>query len=63
MKQAFPFKGDYVVHPGMSLRDWFAGQALAGILASKYPGGPTNVADNAYAYAAAMLAVSKKYED
>lgn len=26
-------------HPGMSLRDWFAGQALVGLLAT--PGSPT----------------------
>jgi hypothetical protein len=39
----------------MTLRDWFAGQALAGILASKYPGSTANVAMNAYAYAEAMM--------
>ena len=45
---------------GMSLRDWFAGQALAGILAT-YQGPKlqlplaNDAADWAYAYADAML--------
>jgi hypothetical protein len=32
---AFPYQFDprFVVHPGMTLRDWFAGQALAGYIA------------------------------
>jgi len=46
---------------GMTLRDWFAGQALAGLLAS--PRGPVDggaitdswVAENAYIVADAML--------
>ena len=41
--------------PGMSLRDWFAGQALAGMLANEHlycqP-----AADDAYKFADAMLA-------
>ncbi len=46
---------------GMSLRDWFAGQALAGILATM----PTqyDIKDNvedAYAYADALLAERQK---
>lgn len=48
---------------GMSLRDWFAGQALAGMCASPPPdlGDRTNPnhsgwADNAYKFADAMLA-------
>ncbi len=34
---AFPAftPGSLSEHPGMSLRDWFAGQALAGMLASE----------------------------
>ena len=49
---------DTITHftPGMTLRDWFAGQALAGRLAS----GPSTtheqiVAEVAYQYADAML--------
>ena len=44
--------------PGMSLRDWFAGQALGGVRApSDYSSGPCNaaVAKRAYAIADAML--------
>lgn len=44
--------------PGMSLRDWFAGQALAGLLASQDRA--TRIQDNvtqAFAVADAMLAV------
>lgn len=26
---------DHVTHPGMSLRDWFAGQAMAGLYAGR----------------------------
>ena len=40
-------------HRGMSLRDWFAGQAL--IALSKEPGGPDWRATEAYAIAKAML--------
>lgn len=35
---AFPWSPDgpnYQTYPGMSLRDWFAGQALAGIIADQ----------------------------
>ena len=54
-------------HHGMSLRDWFAGQALAGWLASfgesaRYPvekGSQGITTANAYAMADAMLAARK----
>jgi len=50
--------------PGMSLRDWFAGQALAGLLASGVAAarGQTceDVAEIAYANADAMLAERAK---
>lgn len=52
--------------PGMSLRDWFAGQALAGGLANTdttkamamwgSPGSKIQLAEWAYAHADAMLA-------
>ena len=42
--------------PGMSLRDYFAGQALAGMLAdSERAGGFSTYAKDAYAFADAML--------
>jgi hypothetical protein len=78
---AFPQNNDYIDHPthgrihrvhagddvqpGMSLRDWFAGQALSGMLAhsTRYKpreGAPANwhqaIAEEAYELADAMLA-------
>lgn len=49
--------------PGMTLRDWFAGQALVGLLASD-PGSTTWEVDaeNAYLAADAMLAARSKGE-
>lgn len=51
---------------GMSLRDWFAGQALAGMNASchdllEWPSGTylARMVENAYAQADAMLAARK----
>lgn len=44
---------------GMTLRDWFAGQALMGTIAFPIPGKekiPNNAARECYAYADAMLA-------
>jgi hypothetical protein len=50
---AFPSKqGGY---DGMTLRDYFAGQALAGRLADGTDGLRQSVAEEAYAYADAML--------
>lgn len=40
---------------GMSLRDWFAGQALAGWLADGATPNPEDAAGRAYGYADAML--------
>lgn len=48
---------------GMSLRDWFAGQALTGLLAFPNSHLDTTIptfCDNAYAYADAMLAARER---
>jgi hypothetical protein len=50
---AFP-RHAYDGHDGMSLRDWFAGQALAGLLAHTGES-ERNRAVAAYRYADAML--------
>lgn len=49
-------------HNGMTLRDWFAGQALAGDLAATPNCRPSIIgsAERAYAYADAMLAERAK---
>lgn len=48
--------GSHYYSSGMSLRDYFAGQALAGILADPSNGGHIKMnAGDAYAYADAML--------
>ena len=71
---AFPAESEHhlndmpnVLHTGMSLRDWFAGQALAGWLASypdegldDIPATARGVADFAYLVADAMLAARAK---
>lgn len=61
--QAFPVPGDEerTYTPGMSLRDWFAGQALAGIVQGTQsekmkPTCPGEAAHWAYMIAEAMLA-------
>ena len=43
---------------GMTLRDWFASQALIGLLSSKYDGG--NVTNMAYQIADNMLRTRKE---
>jgi hypothetical protein len=45
--------------PGMSLRDWFAGQALAGMLAEQRWVDSCIAAQWAFEYADAMLAARK----
>lgn len=72
MKSAFPFSvcrtpegipyssGD--IEPGMSLRDWFAGQALANIWLQSHVSKPgaTALAATAYKIADAMLAAREE---
>lgn len=50
-----------MIQDGMSLRDWFAGQALMGIFATRYPGNYSHHAEQAYRYAQAMLVERQKY--
>ena len=68
---AFPWReedgeGGYNQHEGMSLRDWFASQALVGITSSetrvKMSANDGEVARAAYDYADAMLAARAKTE-
>ncbi|AZO29321.1 hypothetical protein [Mesorhizobium sp. M1B.F.Ca.ET.045.04.1.1] len=68
--QAFPRTGGEVPGPnspewvqpqeGMSLRDWFAGQALFGLLAHGYDLTWSGHAERAYIAADAMLAERQK---
>jgi hypothetical protein len=54
---AFPGPETTTNPQGMSLRDWFAGQALAGMLADHERNGyPKDYAKNAYLFADAMIA-------
>ena len=60
---AFPSLETYRPTSGMTLRDYFAGQALAGLCAYGIPGEhhtPEATAEDAYAYADAMLAEREK---
>ena len=54
--------GDKCLQEGMSLRDWFAGQALAGLLYNyhEHPNTIRDCADMAYKAADAMLAARKE---
>ena len=56
---AFPFAEattDFSVSPGMTLRDWFAGQALAGMLDRTYGMKIEIIAARSYEMADAMIA-------
>ena len=54
---AFPWKDSFNSNDGMSLRDWFAGMALQGLLAcSTVNGAPKDLVMDAYDYANMMLA-------
>lgn len=52
--------GDAYSENGMSLRDWFAGQALSGYLADPGCHGPDQAAAICYQYADAMIAERSK---
>ena len=60
-----PRPGAYEAHPGMSLRDWFAGQALAGMIARYFTGEQRHAyaANDAYKFADAMIAARKGGSD
>lgn len=47
---------------GMSLRDYFAGQALAGLMSGANTYSSKNMAESAYGMADAMLKERSKYE-
>jgi hypothetical protein len=55
---AFPMHSD-VLPPGMGLRDWFAGLAMQGMLASGSQAPDDRLAAEAYAAADAMLEARK----
>lgn len=58
-----PETGNQVVReqfPGMSLRDWFAGMALQGLVANGSESRTLVVVGEAYAFADAMLAERNK---
>ena len=64
---AFPvFRGGYIYHNGMTLRDWFAGQAMNGLYAGRPPMGGMNInhfkseAEISYLMADAMLEAREK---
>ena len=45
---------------GMSLRQWYAGMALQGMIASRMTGDKNNIAEWAFEWADAMIAEGKK---
>lgn len=56
---AFP---DNYRNEGMTLRDWFAGQALSGFLSCGTIKNPENVPLAAYSYADGMIAEKRRTE-
>ena len=67
--QAFPLPGDHDNedlmnrHGGMSLRDWFAGMAMQGILASGDDNDSKVIAIGSYGVADAMLDEREKSQE
>ena len=60
---AFPAgwpEAGYEPHYGMTLRDWFAGQALVGLLHPGYEANSTDAPEQAYRLADLMLAERQK---
>lgn len=56
-QRAFDGAGLVEGHPGMTLRDWFAGQALTGMIPGRHDvGAEPRLAQSAYRYADAMIA-------
>ena len=55
--KAFP---DEFANEGMELRDWFAGQALSGLMVNMNHLIPERIAERVYAVADAMLKRSKQ---
>lgn len=61
--EAFPLDINVVgdnFNPGMSLVDWFAGQALVGLIDLK---DPDNCAKSCYRYALAMMAERERLKE
>lgn len=54
------FTADYTSEGGMTIRDWFAGQALAGFINHFGLDGQKHAASFCYQYADAMIAERKK---
>ena len=52
--------GGTYLHPGMTLRDWFAGQALACLADGNVDGDPAELAGYVYLVADAMLVERSK---
>ena len=59
---AFP-KNYGVPNEGMTLRDYFAAKAMLGLGVTRYAGGYTLLAENAYKMADAMLAERERGDD
>ncbi|UNY40277.1 hypothetical protein KLEP181_gp33 [Paracoccus phage vB_PmaP_KLEP18-1] len=60
---AFPITAGYQVHAtGMTLRDWFAGQALAGISANYELGNADGETQARWAYKAADAMIAAREE-
>lgn len=59
---AFPWGSDGFTAGGLSIRDWFAGQALAGICAHEEMGNADSTAQARWAYSSAdaMIAARSK---
>jgi hypothetical protein len=49
-----------IVDNGVSLRDWFAGQALCGLLSKDLPHEPVELSLKAYDFADAMIYIRSK---